>query len=135
MTMWLFDGDRRAEYMTASAAGPRCRTQASNFSFCSRSGAPPFMKTASMPNCLKQSERSEPVGSLISTRATRAEFFLVGRGGASVIPEVFCMAPGNSPNELHFRGQEGVWQRVRRTVSQHKSLITRNGLPIPYLGS
>jgi len=45
---------------------------------------------------LKQSDKSEPVGSLIPIKATRAEFFLLGRGGASVIPEVFCMALGNA---------------------------------------
>src|SRR5438034_10849484 len=96
MTMWLFEGERRAESITASASGPRWSTQASNFSFCRRSGAPSLMNTASIPNCLKQSDKSEPVGSLMLIRATRAEFFLLGRGGASVSPEVFDMALGNA---------------------------------------
>src|ERR1700680_1215640 len=114
--MWLFEGERRAESMTASAAGPRCNTQASNFSFPRRSGAPPFMNTASIPNCLKQSDNSEPGGSLILTRRTRAEVFLPERGGANAIPEAFCMALGNALTNYILgvgpdfgKGEEGQW--------------------------
>src|SRR5579862_1932126 len=104
MTMWLFDGERRAESMTASASGSRCTTQASNFSLVRRSGTPVVMKTVSIPNCRKHSARSAPVGSLMLTRATRAVCFLPGRIGASAIPEAFCMLLGTTITShiLHF---------------------------------
>src|SRR5438552_7832732 len=98
MTIRLFEGDRRAASITGSASRSICSTQASNFSFSSRVGKASLITTASIPNCLKQSDNREPVGSLILTRATRAEFFLAVRGGASAIPEALCMAMGNALN-------------------------------------
>src|SRR5213082_2317029 len=94
--MRLFDGEVRTDSITGSASGRNDSTQASNFSLCMRSGTLPVMVTASIPNCLKQSDNRARVGSLISTRATRAEAFLLGGGDARTLPDAFRMAMGNA---------------------------------------
>src|SRR4029077_10532941 len=114
MIMCPWEGEGGADSITASASDPRCRTQASNFSLCRRSATSVFRNTVSIPNCLKHSAKSVPFGSLMLTRATRAEFFLPGRRGASVIPEAFCMVLGTVvttyilSSEARFgKGEEG----------------------------
>src|SRR5437016_3029552 len=126
--MRLFDGEVRTDSITGSASGRNDSTQASNFSLCMRSGMLPVMATASIPNCLKQSDKRERVGSLISTRATRAEAFLLGGGAARTLPDAFRMAMGNAL-KLHSGLRFTTWQRVRRTVSRYQGLITGNELP------
>src|SRR5271165_5105714 len=91
--MRLFEAEVRTDSITGKASGVSCTTQASSFSRWSRSRTFPVITIATMPNCLKQSASKARAGSLISTRATRAEDFrLRGGGGASAIPEDFCMA-------------------------------------------
>src|ERR1700730_7808268 len=125
--MRLFEGELRTDSITASAPEPNCSTQASNFSLRIRSGTVPLINTASIPNCLKQSDKTERVGSGISTRATRAQAFLLRRGGvASTVPKAFCMAVGNAL-KLHFGLYFRPWQRVKRPMPEYKGLITGHG--------
>jgi hypothetical protein len=107
------EGERRIESITAADSGTSRTTQASNLSCCIRSGTSPFMSTVSIPNCLKHSTKSDPVGSSMSTRATRAEVFLLGRGGARTAPEAFCMALGNALPE-QFWPAVGVLAKAKK---------------------
>src|ERR1700730_6755446 len=115
MTIRLFEGDVRTDSITGAASGVRCTTQASSFSLFSRSDTPPVSNRASIPNCLKQSASKERAGSLISTRATLAEAFLLRGGGASTIPDDFCMAFGDF-SKLYSRPPRDAWQRDRRPI-------------------
>src|SRR5689334_23001148 len=128
--MRLFDADRRADSITGTASGVRCTTQASSFSRCSRSGTLPVITTASIPNCLKQSASKERAGSLMSTRATRAEAFLLRGGGARTSPDDFCMSLRNAV-KLHSGLPSGAWQRDRRPICRYQGAITQNGLKAP----
>src|SRR5580704_8247653 len=80
--------------MTASAPGPRWRTQASNFSWRRRSAAPEETSTVSMPNWRKHSVSNAREDSLTSTRATRAATFLVEGVSAGAVPKAFSMSEG-----------------------------------------
>src|SRR5712691_1828745 len=90
--MRLFEHEVRADSITASAPGPNFTTQASNFSLCKRSGISPVMTTVSMPNCLKQSDKTFLADSLISIRATRAKTFLLGGMGETVLLRAFSIS-------------------------------------------
>ena len=130
-----FEAEVRTDSITGTASGVRWTTQASSFSRRNRSRTSPAMTRVSIPNCLKQSISKERAGSLISTRATRAEAFFVRGGGARTIPDpdVFCMALGNAPR--HYSGlPSGPWQTDRRTIRGYQGSITRNGRIVPGQG-
>src|SRR5450755_1022236 len=131
--MRLFDAEVRTDSITGMASGTSCTTQASSFSRCRRSRTFPVNTTASIPNCLKQSTSKARAGSLISTRATLAEVFLLRGGDARTIPDDFCMAFGECP-EHHSRPPRGPWQRDRRTIYGYQGVITGNGLPMAHFG-
>src|ERR1700746_1511780 len=101
MIMRLLEGEVRTASMTACAPGPNLTTQASNFSFRSRSAEFAGICTASTPNWRKQSARIVLGVSLRSTKAMRAEAFLVWGMGAKAVPKAFsivCRAePASKP--------------------------------------
>src|SRR5271157_5353349 len=72
MTQREFDGDMRADSISSPTSLRRLRTQASNFSLCSRSAAWPDITTVSIPNCRKHSDSRLQVDSFSSTKAARA---------------------------------------------------------------
>src|SRR5580704_6987288 len=90
MIIRLLDGEVRAASIMGWAVGPSFKTQASNFSFCRRSGVL-GMTTVSMPNCRKQSASTARTGSLRSTRAARAAAFLPAGRGATAVPMAFSI--------------------------------------------
>src|SRR5262249_6441591 len=116
--MRLFEAEVRADSMTAWAAGPNWITQASNFSFFSRSEASPLSETLSMPNCRKHSERVFLPGSFMSTRATRAEAFLVLRVGRTPVPRDLSIT-GNDCPEIYSVTLHRQWQRRRRPIPEY----------------
>src|SRR5882724_10659629 len=124
--MRLLEAEVRTDSITGTASGASCTTQASSFSPCNRSRTFPVITMASIPNCLKQSTSNARAGSLISTRATRAEFFLLRGGGARTIPDDFCMAFGNALKH-YFRPPCPAWQRDRRPIYRYQGVITGNG--------
>src|SRR5580704_15006886 len=124
MTILEFEGDRRTESITRADSGTRCRTQASNFSLCMRSGTLPVISEVSMPNCLKHSDKREPAGSRRSTRATRATVFLLGRGGARTAPEAFSMALGNALQHP-FWPPVGALAKAKKANVRYQGRITR----------
>src|SRR5579872_80661 len=104
MIMRLFEGDVRADSITALAGGANFTTHASNFSLVSRSAAFPDITTLSIPNCRKQSTRSPLAGSFRSTKAARAAAFRPVESGVTDVPKAlsigaeyqnpFCSLPG-----------------------------------------
>src|SRR6476620_9463081 len=131
--MRLFEADVRTDSITGTASGARCTTQASSFSRCNCSRTFPVNTTASIPNCLKQSASKTRAGSLISTRATLAELFLLRGGGATTIPDDFCMAFGEFSNH-YSRPPRDAWQRVRRPIYGYQGVITENGRTVARFG-
>src|SRR5580692_1212995 len=94
--MRLLEGEVRAASMTISAPVPKGTTQASNFSWRTRSAAPEDRSTVSIPNWRKHSCSRAREESFKSTKATRAAAFLV-RMGAGAVPKAFSMSGDRSP--------------------------------------
>src|SRR2546430_6628156 len=112
--------------MTNSAPGLSFNTQASNFSRGKRSTALSVTTSVSMPNCLKQSRRTFPVDSLRSTRATRAEYFML-RGTAEKAVASDSSITGVIRAVKPYSGLAfGPWQRSKRPILGYKSIITSN---------
>src|ERR1700687_5531650 len=131
--MRLLEAEVRTDSITGTASGARGTTQASSFSRCNRSRTFPVNTTASIPNCLKQSASKARAGSLMSIRATLAEFFLLRGGGARTIPDDFCMAFGECL-EHYSRPPCDAWQRDRRPIRGYKGVITGNAPAIAHFG-
>src|ERR1035437_5352316 len=93
MMQRLFEGEDRAASITESAPSPRLSTQASNFSFFSRSAAFAVTTTVSMPNWRKPSASSAREGSSKPTSAVRAAAFRV-RAGAKVVVKALSIGEG-----------------------------------------
>src|SRR5262252_3029410 len=94
MTMRLFEVEERRDSSTGCVSGLSLNTQASNFSFFMRTGTSPITATLSIPNCRKQSERMALAGSFRSTKATRADVFLLA-GILAARATVFLIGAGN----------------------------------------
>src|ERR1700693_682088 len=108
--MRLFEGEVRADSITASAPGARWSTQASNFSRRRRSAALDDPITVSIPNWRKHSVSRNLADSFRSTRAARAVPFLVG-AGAKAVPQAFSMDWGGFPvREFYCGAARGRWK-------------------------
>src|SRR5215472_11585948 len=116
--MRLLEREVRIASITACAPGPSRTTQASNFSFCSRSAAFCGIRIDSIPNCLKQSVRTVRWLSLRSTRAIRALAFLLNGVGAKAVPRAFCMGCGAEPLEILFWRVRAAFAKVPRAGCQ-----------------
>src|SRR5579862_1522241 len=121
--MRLLEAEVRTDSMTGTASGAKWTTHASSFSRCSRSRTFPLITTASIPNCLKQSTSKARAGSLISTKATLAEDFLLRGGGARTIPDDFCIV-FRGILQLHCGLHSAPWQRRKWPLSGYQGLIT-----------
>src|SRR5579872_3100675 len=116
--MRLLEDEVRADSITSCAPGPSLTTQASNFSFFRRSAASPLSATLSMPNCRKHSASVLRKGSLMSTRATRAEAFLFESAGITRVPKALSI------DEIILASIYSVllyrhWQRRRRPIHEY----------------
>src|SRR5580704_8091113 len=117
--MRLLEGEVRAASMTAAVPVARLMTDASNFSWRRRSAALEDTSTVSMPNWRKHSVRRAREDSFRSTRAARADAFLVEEVNAGAVPKAFCMSGASFPvrkfivarrerDGMSLRGRTGV---------------------------
>src|ERR1700736_2766512 len=92
MTQRLLRGEGRAASMTISAPSAKFRTQASNFSWCSRSAALADTTTVPLPNGRNHSASNVRAESFKSTRAVRAAALRVGEAEERVGAKAFSMS-------------------------------------------
>src|SRR5215469_14989307 len=126
--MRLFEAEVRADSITASAAGVKFTTQASNFSLANRSAALPIRDTVSTPNWRKHSERIDMAGSFMSTKAARAAALRGGGMGAVAVLKPLSMGIVTVALKLYSGLLFRPWQRRRRTIPGYRSAITSHTL-------